>query len=89
MREAFLATGGDLKGSRGVPFEFLQEAIKGGINKVNIDTDLRIAFIAEVRRVANADNTQFDLRKFFTPAMESVIKVMVERMGILGSAQKI
>ncbi|WP_295699275.1 class II fructose-bisphosphate aldolase [uncultured Helicobacter sp.] len=89
VREAFLATGGDLKGSRGVPFEFLQEAIKGGINKVNIDTDLRIAFIAEVRRVANADNTQFDLRKFFTPAMESVIKVMVERMGILGSAQKI
>ncbi|WP_300448028.1 class II fructose-bisphosphate aldolase [uncultured Helicobacter sp.] len=89
VREAFLATSGDLKGSRGVPFEFLQEAIKGGINKVNIDTDLRIAFIAEVRRVANADNTQFDLRKFFTPAMESVIKVMVERMGILGSAQKI
>lgn len=89
VREAFLATGGDLKGSKGVPFEFLQEAIKGGINKVNIDTDLRIAFIAEVRRVANTDNTQFDLRKFFTPAMESVIKVMVERMGILGSAQKI
>lgn len=89
VREAFLATGGDLKGSKGVPFAFLQEAVKGGINKVNIDTDLRIAFIAEVRKVANADNTQFDLRKFFTPAMESITKVMVERMGILGSAGKI
>ncbi|WP_304210193.1 class II fructose-bisphosphate aldolase [Helicobacter canis] len=89
VREAFLATGGDLKGSKGVPFAFLQEAVKGGINKVNIDTDLRIAFIAEVRKVANADNTQFDLRKFFAPAMESITKVMVERMGVLGSAGKI
>lgn len=89
VRESFLATGGDLKGSKGVPFAFLQEAVKGGINKVNIDTDLRIAFIAEVRKVANADNTQFDLRKFFAPAMESITKVMVERMGVLGSAGKI
>ncbi|TLD81920.1 class II fructose-1,6-bisphosphate aldolase [Helicobacter sp. MIT 05-5293] len=89
VREAFLATGGDLKGSKGVPFDFLKEAIKGGINKINIDTDLRIAFIAEVRRVANEDPTQFDLRKFFAPAMESITKVMVERMNILGSANKI
>ncbi|TLE00385.1 class II fructose-bisphosphate aldolase [Helicobacter japonicus] len=89
VREAFLSTGGDLKGSKGVPFDFLKEAIRGGINKINIDTDLRIAFIAEVRKVANTDNTQFDLRKFFAPAMESITKVMVERMGILGSAGKI
>lgn len=89
VRESFLSTGGDLKGSKGVPFEFLQETVKGGINKVNTDTDLRIAFMAEVRRVANADSTQFDLRKFFTPGMEAMQKVIVERMKILGSAQKI
>lgn len=89
VRESFLSTGGDLKGSKGVPFEFLQEAVKGGINKVNTDTDLRIAFMAEVRRVANADPTQFDLRKFFTPGMDAMQKVIVERMKILGSAQKI
>ena len=89
VREAFLSTGGDLKGSKGVPFDLPKEAIRGGINKINIDTDLRIAFIAEVRKVANTDNTQFDLRKFFAPAMESITKVMVERMGILGSAGKI
>ncbi|RDU56387.1 fructose-1,6-bisphosphate aldolase, class II [Helicobacter sp. MIT 00-7814] len=88
VREAFLATGGDLKGSKGVPFEFLQEAVKGGINKVNIDTDLRIAFMAEVRRVANEDPTQFDLRKFFTPGMQAMQKVIVERMQVLGSAGK-
>ncbi|MGI0439980.1 class II fructose-bisphosphate aldolase [Helicobacter himalayensis] len=88
VREAFLATGGDLKGSKGVPFEFLQEAVKGGINKVNIDTDLRIAFMAEVRRVANEDSTQFDLRKFFAPGMQAMQKVIVERMQVLGSAGK-
>ncbi|PAF53879.1 fructose-1,6-bisphosphate aldolase, class II [Helicobacter sp. 13S00482-2] len=89
VRDAFLKTGGDLKGSKGVPFDFLQEAIKGGINKVNTDTDLRIAFMAEVRRVANEDKTQFDLRKFFAPGMDAIKKVMVERMTLLGSANKI
>ena len=64
-------------------------SLKGGINKVNTDTDLRIAFIAEVRKLANKDRTQFDLRKFFAPAMEAMSKVIVERMQILGSANKI
>ena len=89
VREAFLSTGGDLKGSKGVPFEFLQESVKGGINKVNTDTDLRIAFMAEVRKLVNASPTEFDLRKFFIPGMDAVKKVMVERMQLLGSANKI
>lgn len=89
VKDAFLSTGGDLKGSKGVPFSFLQESIKGGINKVNTDTDLRIAFIAEVRRVANEDNTQFDLRKFFTPGKDSLKKLIVERIKVLGSDNKI
>ncbi len=89
VRESFLSTGGDLKGSKGVPFDFLQESVKGGINKVNTDTDLRIAFMAEVRKVANNDPTQFDLRKFFTPGIEAMKKVIVERMHILGSAGRI
>lgn len=89
VSDSFLQSGGDLKGSKGVPYTFLQEAIKGGINKVNTDTDLRIAFIAEVRKIANASNTEFDLRKFFTPAMEAVKKVIKERMQLLGSANKI
>ena len=81
--------GGDLKGSKGVPFEFLQESVKGGINKVNTDTDLRIAFIAEVRKVANEDKSQFDLRKFFSPAQLALKNVVKERMKLLGSANKI
>ena len=89
VKDSFLSSGGDLKGSKGVPFSFLQESIKGGINKVNTDTDLRIAFIAEVRKVANDDNTQFDLRKFFTPGKEAIKKLIIERMNILGSSNKI
>jgi len=88
-REAFEKSGGDLKGSKGVPFEFLAEAIKGGINKVNTDTDLRIAFMAEVRRVANENPSEFDLRKFFKPAMSSVKELIKKRMEVLGSAGKI
>lgn len=89
VRESFTQSGGDIGASKGVPFSFLQEAVKGGINKVNTDTDLRIAFIAEVRKLANKDKTQFDLRKFFSPAMEAMSKVIEERMNILGSANKI
>ncbi|WP_104638645.1 class II fructose-bisphosphate aldolase [Helicobacter bizzozeronii] len=89
VSQAFLATGGDLKGSKGVPYAFLQESIKGGINKINIDTDLRIAFIAQVRKIANEHPSEFDLRKFFNPGIEAVKEVIVERMHLLGSANKI
>ena len=89
VRASFLQSGGDLKGSKGVPFAFLQEAVKGGINKINTDTDLRIAFMAEVRKVGNANNSEFDLRKFFAPASEAMTKVVAERMDILGSSGKI
>lgn len=89
VREAFENTGGDLKGSRGVPANFLSQAIAGGINKVNTDTDLRIAFMAEVRRVSHESPTEIDPRKFFKPAREAVVKLICERMETLGSVGKI
>ena len=89
IRIAFESTGGDLKGSKGVPFNFLEESIKGGINKVNTDTDLRIAFMAEVRRVVNEKQSEFDLRKFSIPAMNAVKELIKTRMKVLGSAGRI
>ncbi len=89
VRVAFEGTGGDLKGSKGVPFAFLQQAVEGGINKINTDTDLRIAFMAEIRRVSNENPSEFDLRKFFNPAKDAVTKLVKERMQILGSVGKI
>lgn len=80
--------GGNLKGAKGVPFEVLKEAIKYGINKVNTDTDLRIAFIAKVRESIALDKTQIDPRKIFGPAKEFVVEVIRERMKVLGSSNR-
>ena len=89
VRKAFEETGGDLKGSRGVPFSFLEEAVEGGVNKVNTDTDLRIAFIGQLRRICNEEASQIDPRKFFIPAMDAVKKVIIQRMNVLKSVGKI
>ena len=89
VRERFEGTGGDLKGSKGVPFDFLRESVKGGINKINTDTDLRIMFMAEIRAVANENLSEFDIRKFLNPAKDAVKKLIIERMEILGSVGKV
>lgn len=89
VRSKFLESGGDLKGSKGLPFDFLTQAIKGGINKINIDTDLRIAFMSEVRTLVNSSPSEFDLRKFFTPAMDTLKSLILERMDVLGCKNKI
>ncbi|GHV07494.1 fructose-bisphosphate aldolase [Campylobacterota bacterium] len=89
VRASFESTGGDLKGSKGVPSNFLELAIKGGINKINTDTDLRIAFMAEVRRVARDEPTKIDPRDFFKPARAAVVAMLCERMKVLGSAGRV
>lgn len=81
--------GGDLKGAKGVPFNVLKEAIRYGINKVNTDTDLRIAFLARVRESIATDKTQIDPRKIFGPARDYVTEIIRERMKILGSSGRL
>jgi fructose/tagatose bisphosphate aldolase len=89
VRASFEQTGGDLKGSKGVPANFLELAIKGGINKVNTDTDLRIAFMAQVRKVVKEKPSEIDPRNYFKPARAAVVAMLIERMKVLGSAGKI
>ncbi len=81
--------GGNLKGAKGVPYEVLKEGIKFGINKVNTDTDLRIAFLAKVRESVSKDKSQIDPRKIFGPARDYVTEVIRERMKVLGSSGRI
>jgi fructose-bisphosphate aldolase class II len=81
--------GGNLKGAKGVPFDVLKDAIKFGINKVNTDTDLRIAFLAKVRESVATDKSQIDPRKIFGPARDYVTEVIRERMKVLGSSGRI
>lgn len=79
----------DLKGARGVEDETLIRAVKGGINKVNTDTDLRIAFTTAVRKVISTEPSTFDPRKILGPAREAIKKTVKERIKVLGSYNKL
>lgn len=80
--------GAKLPGARGVPDEAYREAVKLGINKINIDTDLRLTWLGAVREVLHSKPEVFDPRKILGPAREDVKKVIMEKMGIIGSAGK-
>ena len=80
--------GADIQGAKGVPYDILKESVKYGINKVNTDTDLRVAFIAELRKALYNDKPQIDPRKLFKPAMAAIKEVVMERMEVLGSVKK-
>jgi fructose-bisphosphate aldolase class II len=80
--------GADIKGAKGVPFETLEESVKFGINKVNTDTDLRVTFIAHVRKFLAETPGAIDPRKVFGPAMEAMKEGIAARMRCLGSSNK-
>ncbi len=64
--------GGNIPGAKGVPDEILNEASKKGVSKINVDTDLRLAMTAQIRKVFTEDPSSFDPRKYLTPAREEV-----------------
>ncbi len=78
--------GGAIPETYGVPVEELVRAIKMGVRKVNIDTDLRLAATGQFRKVAAEQPKEFDLRKFMKPAMEAMKKVCKDRFEAFGSA---
>lgn len=80
--------GAALTGTRGVPDESITEAIKRGICKVNIDTDMRIAFAAYVRKELAEHPDAFDPRKILGPAREAVEKVVRGKIKLFGSDRK-
>lgn len=77
-----------LHGSSGVPDEAIRKAIQLGVRKVNIDTNLREAFVAGVREVLEKDPTQIDPRKILGPAKEKMSEVIREKIRLFGSAGK-
>lgn len=64
-------------GARGVPEDMIRESTKYGICKVNIDTDLRLALTAEVRKFLAENPAEFDPRKYLGPGRQA-IKSMVQ-----------
>jgi fructose-bisphosphate aldolase class II len=80
--------GAELGGAKGIPEEHIQKAISMGIAKINIDTDLRLAFTAAVREVLANSPKEFDPRKILGPAKEAMKQVMKGKMRLFGSSGK-
>lgn len=78
--------GAQLSKARGNSEKEIRAAVKGGINKVNVDTDLRLAFTVGVRQALWQDPAQFDPRKVLKPAKELMKRVVMEKTKLLGSA---
>jgi fructose-bisphosphate aldolase class II len=77
-----------LHGSSGVPDEAIREAISLGVCKVNIDTNIREAFVAAVRSVLEKAPNEIDPRKALGPAREATIEIVREKIRIFGSNGK-
>jgi fructose-bisphosphate aldolase class II len=84
--------GGKMKETYGVPVEEIQEAIKHGVRKINIDTDIRLAMTAAVRKFMAENPEKFDAREWLKPAREAAMKICRQRyleFGCEGQAAKI
>ena len=84
--------GGDMRETYGVPVEEIQEAIKHGVRKVNIDTDIRLAMTAAVRRYLVENPSGFDPRAYLKKVREEAYKLCKSRylaFGCEGQGAKI
>jgi fructose-bisphosphate aldolase class II len=84
--------GGEMKETYGVPVEEIQEGIKHGVRKVNIDTDIRLAMTAAVRKFLATNRSAFDPRDYLKPAREAakqICKARYEQFGCAGMASRV
>ncbi len=84
--------GGKMKETYGVPIQEIQEAIKYGVRKINIDTDIRLAMTGAVRKFLAENPDKFDAREWLKPAREAAKAVCKQRyleFGCEGQGSKI
>lgn len=84
--------GGEFDETYGVPVEEIQEGIRHGVRKVNIDTDIRLAMTGAIRRALGKDRREFDPRKLLkdaTAAAKGICSERFEAFGCRGRASKI
>jgi fructose-bisphosphate aldolase, class II len=84
--------GGEIKETYGVPIEEIQEGIRHGVRKINIDTDIRLAMTGAIRRALNRDRSEFDPRKLLkdaTQAAQSLCRERFQAFGCAGQASSI
>jgi fructose-bisphosphate aldolase class II len=78
--------GGRMQPTFGVPVEEIQQGIRHGVRKVNVDTDSRLAITGAIRKVFAEDPEEFDPRKYLAPARSAMQAVVAERMTQFGQA---
>ena len=84
--------GGNIKETYGVPISEIQEGIKHGVRKINIDTDLRLASTAAIRKFFVNSPSEFDPRKYLLETKNEMKKIVIDRLeqfGTSGNASKI
>jgi len=84
--------GGEIPETYGVPLEEIQEGIRHGVRKVNIDTDLRLASTGAIRRFMAKNRSEFDPRKYLketVTAMKAICRERYEAFGTAGQADRI
>ena len=82
--------GGKIPGAQGVPEEMIRTAAKYGVCKVNIDTDLRLAMTAEIRRIFVESPEEFDPRKYLGPARDAIQKMVQHKIkNVLGASGRV
>lgn len=84
--------GGEIPETYGVPVEQIQQGIKYGVRKVNIDTDLRLASTGAIRRYLAQHPAEFDPRKYFQASVDAMMEICINRyeaFGAAGNASKI
>ncbi len=92
LQDVFNEFGGEMPQTYGVPVEEIVRGIRHGVRKVNIDTDCRLAMTGIFRRIAEQDKSQFDPRKFLTPAlaaMQDLCRDRFEQFETAGKASSI
>lgn len=77
-----------LKGAKGIPDKEIRAAIRNGVRKINIDSDLRIAFTQGMREALMEKKDQIDPRKLLAPSMRLMKEVVVKKMRLFGSKGK-
>jgi len=78
-----------MHGGSGLSDEIVREAIARGIRKINIDTELRHAYLDTVKKITQENPEQYDLREVFGPARAAVTEVVREKIRLFGSSGRI
>lgn len=86
LQDIINANGGNIAPTWGVPVEEIEIGIQNGVRKINVDTDLRLAFTSAVRKVLWAQKEEFDPRRFLSPSIDAMAAVCRDRYERFGSA---